>query len=444
MERREFIKKSSLALGGALTSQFAFSKGFFDSKNFKGKIIIIGAGVSALYAADILQNKGCEVKILEASNQLGGRIKQHNTFASKPIDLGAQWLHGKSELLRYVQKQNNPIYKDDIESAVRIRYNNLLYEQFPSPISDLLYKFAKDKNNIADVSLLEYLVSQGYDEHTIQFCEFLATDAATQAKNISAKEVAKLIGKFNDGFDYQFSDNTFFQFIETHTPASIKTNIQYSTIVKSIDYGTTGLKIYDQDNTVYECDKVLITVPISILKQNKIEFFPNLTTDKISSFNAIGMDKGLKMFIKFNKKFYDYSVVNCVNTGYYVDATKHGHIADKGVFASLLMGKYAEAYYENPDIISNKIIEELDGYYKGQASKHFEEFYFQDWGNEPFIQGVYSYAKPGIKNNREQAQLPVDNRLFFAGEAYHNAGHNGTVHGAMETAKLATKQILKS
>jgi monoamine oxidase len=180
------------------------------------------------------------------------------------------------------------------------------------------------------------------------------------------------------------------------------------------------------------------------LKQNKIEFYPKLPVDKISNFNAIGMDKGLKMFIKFNRKFYDFSIVNAVNTGYYVDATKNGYISNKGIFTSLVMGKYADAYYENPEKVKNNIIMELDGYYKGQASKHFEEFYFQDWGNEPHIQGVYSYAKPGIANNREQAQLPIDSKLFFAGEAYHTTGQNGTVHGAIETGKLAIKQMLRS
>lgn len=38
-------------------------------------VVIIGAGAAGLYAADILHAKGINVIILEAGNQLGGRVR---------------------------------------------------------------------------------------------------------------------------------------------------------------------------------------------------------------------------------------------------------------------------------------------------------------------------------------------------------------------------------
>lgn len=86
----------------------------------------------------------------------------------------------------------------------------------------------------------------------------------------------------------------------------------------------------------------------------------------------------------------------------------------------------------------------MDTYYAGKASKYASGFYFQDWGNETFIQGVYSYAKPKLGKNRLEAQVPIKQQIFFAGEAYCNNGNNGTVHGALETSEMAVKQMLWS
>jgi len=39
---------------------------------------------------------------------------------------------------------------------------------------------------------------------------------------------------------------------------------------------------------------------------------------------------------------------------------------------------------------------------------------------------------------------PLDNTLFFAGEATDITGHNGTVHGAIASGKRAAAEILGS
>ena len=56
-----------------------------------------------------------------------------------------------------------------------------------------------------------------------------------------------------------------------------------------------------------------------------------------------------------------------------------------------------------------------------------------------------SYARVGAgRKVRELASQPVDNRIFFAGEAMNRNGHASTVHGAMETGIEAVRAILAS
>ena len=54
----------------------------------KADVIIIGAGLSGLNAANLLQDQGFKVVVLEASDKVGGRVRTHHT-ADGPIDVGA-------------------------------------------------------------------------------------------------------------------------------------------------------------------------------------------------------------------------------------------------------------------------------------------------------------------------------------------------------------------
>src|SRR5437868_1815949 len=59
-------------------------------------ILIIGAGAAGLTAARELTRAGKSVCILEARNRPGGRIHTlHDPSFSLPIELGAEFVHGK-------------------------------------------------------------------------------------------------------------------------------------------------------------------------------------------------------------------------------------------------------------------------------------------------------------------------------------------------------------
>jgi monoamine oxidase len=68
--------------------------------------------------------------------------------------------------------------------------------------------------------------------------------------------------------------------------------------------------------------------------------------------------------------------------------------------------------------------------------------HFHDWDNDPFSRGAYSYV--GVNGLEAQRLLasPVENTLFFAGEATVTQGAIGTVHGAMATGKRAAREVI--
>jgi monoamine oxidase len=68
--------------------------------------------------------------------------------------------------------------------------------------------------------------------------------------------------------------------------------------------------------------------------------------------------------------------------------------------------------------------------------------YFHDWQTDPFSCGAYSYGAVGADGAQKELATPLEDSLFFAGEATDTTGHNGTVHGAIASGHRAALEIL--
>jgi monoamine oxidase len=66
-----------------------------------------------------------------------------------------------------------------------------------------------------------------------------------------------------------------------------------------------------------------------------------------------------------------------------------------------------------------------------------------DWQADPFSRGAYSYAAVGGSASGDELGLPLDDTLFFAGEATESDGRNATVHGAIASAHRAATALLR-
>jgi len=71
-----------------------------------------------------------------------------------------------------------------------------------------------------------------------------------------------------------------------------------------------------------------------------------------------------------------------------------------------------------------------------------EEFYTHDWQRDPLSMGAYSYIPLGGTAAQADLARPIENTLFFAGEATNTEGHHGTVHGATASGLRAAREIL--
>jgi monoamine oxidase len=84
----------------------------------------------------------------------------------------------------------------------------------------------------------------------------------------------------------------------------------------------------------------------------------------------------------------------------------------------------------------------ISGLETDQVAALFIRDWFHDWANDPFALGAYSYPRVGGLRAAKILAEPIDDTLFFAGEATDVLGFNGTVHGAIETGRRAAGEIL--
>jgi monoamine oxidase len=443
MNRRRFLKQSSVvSLGGLLVPsvfiQSCRKQNLFDGVDFKGNVIIVGAGIAGLYAGKILKSRGINFTILEASNSYGGRMGKKTGFADYDIDTGAQWLHGRNNILGDLAQQKNvDTFLDPTDYT--FWFNQQRTNSLPKD------PFIFEEENLPDISFLDYAIQQGFGPEYYNIIEAIAGDQGADASLLSAYWNYKDEENWNSGDDdFKFS-KTYFDFIDEHIAKPIAEHILYETQIIHIDYSENIIRLHDATNGIHTADKVIITVPISILKLNEIEFTPPLPVEKTNAFAKFGMGPGMKVFLKFSSKFYVPTLYGGAVCGAYLDDTI-GKNTDDHVLLAFAMGDQAFALHSlgNDEAITQALLQELDEIYDGQASAHFIASSVHNYTDKPFIKGAYSYSTLGMGNAREVAAQPIQNKLFFAGEAVNTNGHHQTVHGAAETGYRAVIELLTS
>ena len=99
---------------------------------------------------------------------------------------------------------------------------------------------------------------------------------------------------------------------------------------------------------------------------------------------------------------------------------------------------------ESDDALLDHALESLSHilrWSKSALEESLAEFYTHNWHRDRYSAGAYSYIPVGGVDAEAQLGRPLENTLFFAGEATNSDGHFGTVHGAIATGVRAAREI---
>ena len=411
------------------------------------KVIVIGAGAAGLYAANLLKAEDIEVTVLEARPEPGGRIQTVYDFADFPIEKGAAYSHGDNhlfyELASYREVPIEPsegkgyyYWKGQLLSRKEARKIDEVREALG--VFEGIYQYKGP-----DLPLSEVLQEPKPEGPIRPILDGLAFEYGTDFGELGAASLAYDERLWpSAGGDFYFPKGL--QPVFEEFMADLGEDLHCSHIVTQIDYSGKGVKVTCRNGKSFEADRLILTVPLSVLKSRTLQFEPPLPSEKVDAIEQLGIGAGMKVFLQFNERFWpeDLQVI-CGGMLCPWYETVPNAPKDAPVLKAYPMGEYARNLSARGSQAAGLLVEELNGIFgDAKPASAFVKSYTADWAKEPHIWGAYSYAGPHSLGKREQLWKPLDGKLFFAGEASHFKGCPATVQGAMETGEWAVEKIL--
>lgn len=416
------------------------------------RIVVVGAGAAGLSAAYLLQLYGLEPLVLEAAPTWGGRVRSLSDFAPFSIELGAEEIHGNQSILfematRLGKSTYLPEGEDYYFFNGQLSSEALIAEQEGfraiAHFWEVIHQYQGD-----DISLEELAHQQGISTRWFPILNAWFGNAyGSQLAHISIHSLQHYDKAWRAGNRNYLIKNSPYTAILGEMFADVLPLVRCQTPVKHIDYQTPVVQLTTSEGEIIPADRVIVTVPLPVLQQNLLTFEPALPPAKQVAIESLRMDAGMKLILRFKQPFWPTDMLSLYTDGYVPEywTTATGKSETAYLLTAFITGaKAAYLAQQGEQQALQLVLQELDYAFGNQtATQAFEAHYWFDWAAEPFIRG--SYSSPSLDSHlfRPQLALPVENRLFFAGEATHSA-HFATVHGAMESANLAVEALLNT
>lgn len=423
-------------------------------------VIVIGAGAAGLAAARSLAARSLRVILLEARDRVGGRVRSHASARGVvAAELGAEFIHGPArETMALLRDAGTAAVDTAGEGWMRGEGSDLLREDRGTFLATGI--FEKTRELAGDESVASFLrCFEGDDamrakaEYARAFVEgFDAADPAIASARAIADE-------WRSGVDFAQARpiGGYRPMLERMRNACATAGVRtcMSTVVRRISWRRGSVAVDARgaggDTLTFRARAAVVTLPVGVLRHSgddaEIVFDPGLPTVKRDALGSIEMGHAVKVALWFRTAFWER-----IGDGRYRDAGFFRWIGrpfptywTQFPVRSELIVAWAggpKAIALQGDSHAELIARALDGFGAlfGEvelAREEFEGGVMHDWSRDPFARGAYSYVAVGGGDARAVLAAPVEEALFFAGEATSYDGQGGTVNGALETGERA-------
>jgi monoamine oxidase len=379
-------------------------------------VVIVGAGAAGIGAALRLAKRKLTCVVVEADDRIGGRaFTDHDTFGV-PFDIGCAWIHAGDR---------NPFYAFAEKDGFHLHYheldlNRLYYGRKQTDTRGLKAESRAEEDihkRVAQIAKRRDVpCSRAVPRRTPPF-EAAATylgpmDMAVDLDHLSTEDYAN---------SADLDPN--YLVLEGYGALVAKTGeglpVQLSTPARVIRRGASGVSV-DTDAGTISAKAVIVTVSTGVLAANTIKFDPPLPEWKQTAIAQVpmGLLAKIPMMIQGDRLGvapYDNVLVEYPgNQEIYFLAWPWETDLMVG-FVGGDFGWQLSAAGEEAAIDFAK--ERLGATFGSEAPKKVAKALFTKWASNPLTRGAYSAALPGHYKARGELALPLDEQVFFAGEA---------------------------
>jgi monoamine oxidase len=415
-------------------------------------VVIIGAGIAGLAAANALTSAGKQVTVLEARDRIGGRIfTLHPGEVNFPVELGAEFVHGRPpELLNLLHDADATLQQaGGVDACFRQGMLSPCSEGDEAfALLDELADFAKKEGDISFEAFLERRKpSHEIAQRARSFVEgFNAADArrigiAALARQQQAEEEI-------DGFESSRS-TTGYDLLPNYLARRVEdagSRIVISSPVTSLQWKTGEVIAHTVSGDSFSAPKAIVTLPLGVLKARSVAIDPQ-PSRILAAADRMEAGSVRRLVLLFRSPFWKEKMPNMrfLFTDNGTPATYWTqHPSDAPMLIGWLGGPKADAIADPGQLPAQALrsLEHIFSLPPQSLDAQLRNWYLHDWQTDPYTLGAYSYVPAGGLDCSATMAEPVGNTLFFAGEHTDITGHWGTVHGALRSGLRAADQVL--
>ncbi|HEY7688498.1 MAG TPA: NAD(P)/FAD-dependent oxidoreductase [Dongiaceae bacterium] len=399
------------------------------------EVAVIGAGAAGLAAARTLTDLGRRVIVLEARDRIGGRALTDTGSFGVPVDLGCAWLHSADEnpwreqarRLGFTVIERNPVWQGRVGNR---RIGNDDRAPWHEAIGRWFGAISAAGEEGLDVPA-SAVVGQG---------EFrkLFESVVTWACGVELHELSTLdYSRYrNTGFDWPVREG-YGALIARYGEGL---PVRLATPVSLVRWGGQRLRLETPAGPV-EARAAIVTAPVSLLQAGGLAFDPPLPPARQQAIADIKVGVANKVFMAVDGN--PFGMPDSSYGSSRLDDRRTAGLMFRPFGDALAGGYLGGDLAEELDVAGEAatiefVIGEFAAVFGADIRRHFGKTIATRWFSDPWARGGYSAAKPGHADARKVFAAPIDDRLYFAGEAC-SVEDFGTAHGAYLTGVAAAR-----
>ncbi len=405
-------------------------------------VVIVGAGVAGLAAARYIHDAGQSVCVVEARDRIGGRVWSNHDDPVYPREFGAEFIHGDNVATwEWVRRLQLSTSMASLWQGRRIWHNQAVctVDELTAMHPEITVLATLEDAIMAydgpDISFAEWIHQRGVSEVVRHLADirYIHSAATTPARaSMHAMRDDLLATTAIGGQDYHI--NAGYAPI-VHALAE-QLEIRLETMVTAVhDHGTHCTVVCRTGEITAR--RVIVTIPLSLLKAQVVTFDPPLPAQKIHAIQHIDMLGAAKVVLHFEHPFWprDMTFLSLFDP-----APVWWTIApDAPYLFGFFTGPRADFLLQHLRPI-DMCIDVLSKAYGDAPRRLLRDSQIIDWSNDPWSRGAYSSVPVGYHGLRP-ALAAAHGRIHFAGEATALDGQAASVHGALVSGVRAAKEI---